>query len=265
MHRSLLLLSKLRLLGQLRKIRRTISTPKGCLMAFVAAGFVSLMLLPYLVTRAMPHGVPKEHLPLMTWFLRPAALLAFWLFSVVGGHFKSPIAFTMPEVEFLFPGPFTRRQLLVFKLAVSTLGTLGFAVMMPLVLPMVWGPAALVGIWLALTFMQWSTILIALAASWLGASYRLALAALILAIAAGLAHSAWGAGTFDAGTGLRDRLLALEGSPAGRVVLAPFVIFSRAMSAQSLGALARLGSCSAHDVPRRGRGSTCTRQALHGS
>ena len=34
--------------------------------------------------------------------------------------------------------------------------------MMPLVLPMVWGPAALVGIWFALTFMQWSTILLTL-------------------------------------------------------------------------------------------------------
>ncbi len=233
MSRSLLLLSKLRYLGQLRKVRRTLSTPKGLLMALVATGFFSLTLLPYLLTRNLPHAVPQEHLPLATWFMHPAALFTFWVFSLAGSHFKSPIAFSMPEVEFLFPGPFTRHELLVFKLAVSTLGTLGFAVLMPLVLPMIWGPAALLGIWLALTFMQWSTILLTLGASWLGTRYRLVLAVVVLAFLATVGFSLWTSGALDPKLALRERLLAVEASWVTRAVLAPFGVFSRVMKSDS--------------------------------
>ena len=168
MYRSLLLLSWLRAKAQLRKLQRSVSTPRGMLMALLGIAFFSLMFLPYLMTRDLDSPVPRERLYLMTWFLHPAALLVLWAFSILGGHFRSPIAFSLPEVEFLFPGPFKRRQLLAYKLAVSTFGTLGFAILMPLVMPMIWGPAALLGIWLALTFMQWSTIFLAVAGSWLG-------------------------------------------------------------------------------------------------
>ena len=239
MNRSLLLLSKLRFLSQVRKVRRTLSTPKGFLMALVAMGFFGLTLLPYLVTHNLPRAVPPEHLPMATWFMHPAALFAFWVFSIVGSHFKSPIAFSMPEVEFLFPGPFTRHELLIFKLAVSTLGTLGFAIMMPLVLPMVWGPAALVGIWLALTFMQWSTILLTLGASWLGARYRLVLALVVLAFVAAAGYSIWTSGALAPNVAIRERLLAVEGSWLTRAVLAPFAVFSRVMKSE---AFAELGS-----------------------
>ncbi len=239
MHRSLLLLSKLRLQGQWRKLRRTLSTPKGFFLAVVAVGFFGLTLLPYLLTRGLPTAVPKEHMPLMTWFMHPAALFAFWVFSFVGSHFKSPIAFSMPEVEFLFPGPFTRRELLVFKLTVSTLGTLGFSIMMPLIMPMVWGPAALVGIWLALTFMQWTAILVTLGASWLGERYRLVLGLVVLALVSAVALSVWQSDVMAEGVDLRDRLLALESSTVSRSVLAPFAVFSRVMGAQSLSELFR--------------------------
>ncbi len=234
MNRSLLLLSKLRFQAQLRKLRRTLSTPKGFLMALVAVSFFSLTLLPYLLSRNLPRAVPEEHLPVVTWFMHPAALFAFWVFSLVGSHFKSPIAFSMPEVEFLFPGPFTRHELLIFKLAVSMLGTLGFAILMPLVLPMVWGPAALVGIWLALTFMQWSTILLTLGASWLGTRYRLVLALVVLVFVSLTGLSLWNAGALDQNLSLHQQLLAVEGSWAVRAALAPFAVFSRVMTSESL-------------------------------
>lgn len=239
MHRSLLLLSKLRLLAQVRKIRRTLSTPKGLFLAVVAVGFFGFTLLPYLLTRGLSTSIPKQPLPQLTWFMHPAALFAFWVFSFVGSHFKSPIAFSMPEVEFLFPGPFTRRELLIFKLAVSTLGTFGFSIMMPLIMPMLWGPAGLVGIWLALTFMQWTAILVTLAASWLGERYRLAVGLVVLALVSAVAISVWQSDVLADGVDIRDRLLALEASWVSRAVLAPFAVFSRVMSSQSFAELSR--------------------------
>jgi hypothetical protein len=187
----------------------------------------------------MPSAVPKEHMPLMTWFMHPAALFAFWIFSFVGSHFKSPIAFSMPEVEFLVPGPFTRRELLVFKLTVSTLGTLGFAIMMPLVMPMIWGPAALVGIWLALTFMQWSAILVTLSANWLGERYRLVVGLVVLALVSTLTIAIWQSDMWSTSGDIRDQLRALEASWISQAALAPFALFSRVMGSQSVPELLR--------------------------
>jgi len=233
MYRSLLLLSWLRAKGQLRKLRRSVSTPRGILMALLGAAFFSLMFLPYLMTRGLDSPVPRERMYLMTWFLHPAALLVLWAFSILGGHFRSPIAFSLPEVEFLFPGPFRRRQLLTYKLAVSTFGTLGFALLMPLVMPMLWGPAALLGIWLALTFMQWSTIFLAVAGSWLGRRYRPVLVSITLALVAVVALSAYRSGVFDPGIDWRERALALEASGAARTLLAPFAVFSKIIGAKT--------------------------------
>lgn len=202
-------------------------------MALLGAAFFSLMFLPHLMTRGLDSPVPRERMYLMTWFLHPAALLVLWAFSILGGHFRSPIAFSLPEVEFLFPGPFRRRQLLSYKLAVSTFGTLGFALLMPLVMPMLWGPAALVGIWLALTFMQWSTIFLAVAGSWLGRRYQLVLISITLALVVVVALSAYLSGVFEPGIDWRERALALEGSGAARTLLAPFGVFSKTIGAKT--------------------------------
>ncbi len=238
MNRSLLLLSKLRFLGQVRRARRTLLTPRGFVSGLLAIGFFSLILLPYLVTRNLPRAVPQEHLPLATWFLHPASLFGFWVFNFAGSHFRSPIAFSMPEVEFLFPGPFGRQELLIYKLAASLLGTFGFAVMTPLILPMIWGPAALVGIWLALTFMQWSSILVTLGANLLGARFRLALISVVLALVSVVGFSIWKAGVFEAGLSMRERLTGVESTLICRAVLAPFGVFSCVMRSEAYSELA---------------------------
>ena len=40
------------------------------------------------------------------WFLDAKVLLAIWVVLTVSGQNLSAIAFSMSEVEFLFPGPF---------------------------------------------------------------------------------------------------------------------------------------------------------------
>lgn len=232
MQGTLLLLSKLRLLAQWRKMKRTLASPAGIVLALVTLGFFAMILL----LRVLGSSVPRAELtPMANWFFRPAMLFLLWLFTILGSRFKSPIAFSMAEVEFLFSGPFTRRQLLVHKLMISTLGPLGFALMTPLLFPFVWWPAAIVGILLMATFMQWWTILMALAIGWIGARYRALRWAAALAVAALAIVSFWQAGVFSADMEVRPRLLALESSWASRIVLAPFVVFSHLISASSVG------------------------------
>jgi hypothetical protein len=189
----------------------------------------------------VPHGTLA---PVSDLIFHPAVLFLLWISTLIGSRVKSPIAFSMAEVEFLFSGPFTRRQLLIHKLLISTLGPLGFAVMTPLAFPFVWWPAALVGVLLITTFMQWWTILLALVLDWIGARYRLLRWVLIVVALAAAAVSIWQSETFAANLGYRARLAALESSWTGRIVLAPFVVFSRVISAGSIGPMVSW-SCAA--------------------
>jgi len=230
---ALLMLAKLRLKGGWRRVRRSLSTPKGILLTLVSLAFFGLILAPQFIA----HRLPREAIPAATWFLHPAALLAFFLVSIAGGRVRSPIAFTMPEVAFLFPGPFERRQLLAYKLATSAVGTLGFSAMMTLFLSYLWWAAALLGLWLTTTFILWSAILAALVMDWLGERFRYLRFAAVAAALAAVAASLWQAGLFEPGLDVPGRLSALESSWAGRIAMAPFVAPSRALGAETLGDL----------------------------
>jgi hypothetical protein len=234
MQGALLLLSKLQFLGQWRRLKRAVLTPKGIALTVVGIGFVAMIVVP----RALAGAIPREVFnPLARSIFHPGVLFAFWLFTLVGSRVKSPLAFSMAEVEFLFAGPFSRRELLVHKLLVSTLGPLGLAILMPFAFPFVWWPAAFVGVLLMTSFMQWSAIAGALVAGWMGARFRtlrwVAAAALVAAALASF-HQV---GAFDPETDIRDRLLALESSWAARIVLAPFVVFNRVITAETAGTM----------------------------
>ncbi len=239
MYRTLLLLSKLRFQGALRKLKRTLMTPKGALLTLFAVAFFSAMILPGLLIGRPPRA--DEHAPPVNLFIHPMALFALWLVTLTGSRMKSPLAFTLAEVEFLFPGPFTRRQLLVYKLLISTLGALGLVIMVPFAWKYldVWWLAALLGIWWAVSFMQMSTILLFLAIDWLGQRFLWATMAVAGAVIAGVAASLWQAGVFDPDLALPDRLAALDASWPVEVLLAPFVVFNRMITAMT--ALSLLG------------------------
>src|SRR5205814_10593130 len=52
----------------------------------------------------------------------PVILLAMCLLTLVSSGGEKAIAFAPAEVDFLFPGPFTRRQLLAYKIGKSLAG-----------------------------------------------------------------------------------------------------------------------------------------------
>lgn len=241
MHSPLLFLSWLRLLGQWRKTKRALASPMGVAMVVMFGGFAGMVLLPRLLASAAPGEVLQ---PVGKLIFHPAMLLALWLTSLIGSRLKSPIAFTMAEVDFLFSGPFTRRQLLVHKLLVSALGPLGLAVMAALGFPIAWWPAALVGVLLIATFIQWWTILLAVAWAWLGARYRMLLWSMVAAALGAAIGSVWQSGVLADDLDYQARLAALESSWAARVVLAPFVVFSRAIAARTASELLLWGSGS---------------------
>ncbi|REK09014.1 MAG: hypothetical protein DWQ37_19325 [Planctomycetota bacterium] len=231
MNRSLWLLSKLRVRGQFRKMKRALGSPRGVVMAVILAVFLAMTIGPQLLV----HRLPREAMPpLANLIINPALLFLLWLFTFFGSWIRSPIAFTMPEVDFLFAGPFTRRRLLIYKLLFNVVGVPGFALLAPVFMPFLWWPAAMLGVALLALFVQWSSILGALVVRWLSARYRLLAVGLVVAIAVAAPLSFWQAGAIEADLDLSERMAAIESSWAARAALAPFVIFAEILSAESL-------------------------------
>ncbi|MEX2114090.1 MAG: putative ABC exporter domain-containing protein [Pirellulales bacterium] len=231
MNRALFTLMKLRLRGAGRKVARTMKRPKGALLVLLSVGLFALIVLPSLL--APQHAKFDGGRP---WFLDAEALFGFWLVMMIMGRSAGTMVFTLPEVEFLFPGPFSRRELLAYKLALSSLAPLGTAVMMVLFLGRfsLWWPALALGVWLSFAFMQNTTLLLRLIVDWimaLPAGWRRLLAAFGVSL---LAVGLWQARhALQQEMTWTQRLAIVESTWPSRAVLAPFEAFSRLLQAQT--------------------------------
>src|SRR5947209_3830982 len=132
MNRALWLLSWLRFVGWLRRLARMLRTVKGALLAL----FVGILFAFWIFSLVMSAFIipPAERLanPAIARQYGPIALLGYCLALLAFPSNERMIAFTPAEVNFLFTGPFSRRQLLGYKILVlalkSLLGTLVLAV-----------------------------------------------------------------------------------------------------------------------------------------
>lgn len=228
---ALLTLLRLQFHGAVRRALGNVKTPRGAVFAVIGLLVIVMWLLPAaLPVRAAP---PVEPQRVREW--GPVALLAVTVWSAVAGGDRA-IAFTGGEVNFLFAGPFTRRQLLVYKLAKSLLGSAALALLLSLSyrrFASYW-PAAFVGLLLAFLFVNLCTVGVGILTQSLGERFdtgrRRAGLLLTMAIVVTLAAS-----RIHPGADWKQTVLRLRDSPAGRVILAPAVPFVRAFTAPSLG------------------------------
>ncbi len=104
----------------------------------------------------------------------PFALLAICVLTLITSAGDRAISFTPGEVDMLFPGPFTRRRLILYKLTKSTFAAMLSALFLSAVLHRHarWWPAGYLGILLSLLFIQFFSINAVIAAQTLGARLR---------------------------------------------------------------------------------------------
>ena len=116
---ALIKLMRLQGRGMLRRIGRGARTRRGA--AFFAVGVLMFGLwIASLSLNASGKRSDPNHVRLVA----PLVLLGVCLLSAFTSAGEKAIAFTPGEVDFLFPGPFRRRELLAYKLAKSTLAAL---------------------------------------------------------------------------------------------------------------------------------------------
>ncbi len=187
MDRALWLLLWLRLWGWERRLRRNLHSVKGALLAAVGLLLFGFCLLPVTLTPRPP--MSADQLASVRLY-GPLALLGYCVLTLLFSTGERAVWFSPAEVNLLFCGPFSRRQLLVYKIAagfgMSLFSALVFLVAI-LRLRTALFAAGYIGLVLGLWFVQLFSMLLVLLATMVGVQAysrrrRVVLALLLLLI-----------------------------------------------------------------------------------
>ncbi len=224
------LLIRLQMGGWLRFVGKGLATPRGALLAIFGLGMLVLWVTALLASpdaaTLSPQGVPRYG---------PAMLILFCVASVVFSPHDRGLYFSPAEVQLLFPAPFTRRQLVAYKVALVLLGSLPTALIMGVAVRIRhgWFPAAAIGLFNLIVFMQLFSLALGVFGAWLGAAMHTRLRVAVgagVGVAAALGVAALG--VFNGWDGQAMGHAVLD-STAWAVISSPVESFFAAMVARS--------------------------------
>lgn len=166
MNPALWLLLRLQLGGWLRYLGRSLRTVRGALLALIGVA----VFLPWLAAVFLGGGAAGGIDPVAMARYGPALLVFYCALNVLFSSHERAIYFTPAEVQFLFPGPFGRRQVLSYKLLLTLLVSVPATLIMSAVVRVRhgWAPAMLLGLLGVSIFMQLFSIALGLLANALG-------------------------------------------------------------------------------------------------
>jgi hypothetical protein len=228
---ALRLLWRLRLRAFFRRWGKSLRTGKGIALTLVGL----LVFVPWIWSMTLlPRDVGGIDVASMRRF-GPMVLLAYATLSLVTSTGGSALFFTPAEVAFLFPGPFTRRGLLVYKLAGMVFGIFFSSVFILLALLRSNRNylSAYVAIVLAMLFLQLLAMAVGLASDTvavMATSVRRRLVLVLLVLVAGSA--VWSAGAEVIGLPASEVIKKVEASPGIRAATMPFRPFILAYTAE---------------------------------
>ena len=237
MNPALLKLIVLSLKSGFRRAFRGAKTVKGAFLILFTMGVVMMMVGPSVIAAVTMRGRPGV-LQFSGWLepYLPLMILGFCLLIIFGPASEMAISFTPAEVDFLFPAPFHRRELLVYKLIKLLVGGLFAALFFSMTALMylnMW-LAAFVGIFLTLAFTQLIALSVALAGQIVAEhaythTRRLILLGVGALVAAGLAQLLWQTPIQT----IPELAWNFRRTWTGRALLAPFEVFSHAILAKA--------------------------------
>jgi hypothetical protein len=230
-HRALWLLIGLQLRGWLRYAKRSVSSVRGIVLFLVFLFFSCGWLMSFLINPSGSNRPPPESLD--RW--APLFLLGGCLVNLVLSSNERVISFRPAEVDFLFAGPFTRRQLLLYKI-VGIVAAALFQSLLFFVFINRWGEGLLpayLGIVLLILFFQFFTLTLTMLASTVGArAYSRGRKAVLIGL--GLVLAVVAGQVVRGGGDPIETLARLEDSPAWQAVRAPLSWFVKAFRATDL-------------------------------
>jgi hypothetical protein len=231
---GLWLLLRLRIWSWMRRLGGGMQSVKGALLGIFCFLLFCLWALPSMVL--MPPAT-EEHLEKVRRF-GPFALLFFFLLNILTSAGEKAVSFSPAEVNLLFSGPFSRRQLLAYKIVFSFGITFLSALFMVIFLHPHAGSygAAILGLTLGLMFLQLSTMIVILIGTMIGArAYNRRRQAGLVLIGALVVLALFHVGEGLAHLSPMEILSRMEETPAFRVVLAPFHWYTQVFTARTWG------------------------------
>jgi hypothetical protein len=233
LHPALRVLWRLQVKAGWRKITRSARTGKGVLRLVLTLVVIVLTFGPMVVFSVLK-DTPD---PTAARALLEPAIFLLTILMLIGSGANNGIFFTPPEVDFLFPGPFRRRELILYRIGHQAQASL-FGALFLSVVPAPFVPHwafAFFGIALVAQFVQLLSTVLSLLTSLVGQvaytrARKLAFAIIGAALVVGLAQAA---ATHAAGGGIA-MLKEVAQTPVARAVLLPFQVFSRTIAAERL-------------------------------
>lgn len=237
MHPALWKLMRLTNWASWRMLFRGARTLRGAVMLLLILGglvfyAVFLIGLTFILERS-PEA--EEYIGRAGQYFSVAILLIF-LQSVLNSRSVGHLYFTPSEIDFLFPGPFTRRDLLLYKLIRWGIGIVVGSLIValsPLSLAFRGRLPTFVGVALAMVFVKLSGLAVMLTRLMIAEAAhtmmrRIALAVVGMLVATGLAQ------VYGRSSGIAYTALAsdFESTSMGRILLSPFVVFRNAAMAE---------------------------------
>ena len=240
MNRALWLLLWLRFRAWVRRPARNASTPRGAIFLVIGLMFFLLIVGPQVVVRFRQTRDPVIQASYIenTRLFGPLMLVAYCVLTVLFASAEQSVPFTPAEVQFLFSGPFSRRQVLLYKIVANCLITCVYALFMTLFFvayayaqPF----AAYPGLLLTLWFIQLFSIAVSLTINTIGARAVSLPRKILVALLIGLVI--WGvlrvsSDALASGTG--DVLKRLPQSDVVHILLTPMRWFVDTFTAETL-------------------------------
>lgn len=240
--RALLLLMRLHAQANVRRLLVGIRTPKGAFVSLCVLGFGLLILGPNI---AMYLG--REGPPAGQRFLQyaPLGLFAYTVLTLVTAAGEKSLAFSPSEVDFLFTAPFSRRELLIYKILGTVISSILLGHVMAAACVFHFFPHFLYAAWglsMTVLFLPLVGILVALGGQLVAEhAYTRSRQLIALALLALLGVAMMQATDqvniaklSDLSTWARE----ISSSAMGRVALAPFIPFCNAMAAEDFSSFA---------------------------
>jgi hypothetical protein len=164
MDQALIKLLRFRFRGALRRSFRGIKTVRGAVFFVLGLGTLLLWLGPQVMILFVAGHAPRAD-PQVLRDVLPLVLFGLSLMAMLSAARMEGIHFTAAEVDFLFSGPFSRRQLLLYKLSSGMMASLFVALIFSMMLmryASLW-TAACLGAFLTLVFIHLLTTALVLA------------------------------------------------------------------------------------------------------
>jgi len=219
-----------------RGMRRQMRTLRGAIYSVLMLVVFGLMLIPSVISAWQSPPVDPE----VPRALLPPLMAGLFLLTLLTSGVDAGVHFHPAEVDLLFPGPFTRRQLLLYRIVNLTVGLLlgsVFFSFMGVRWSVIW-LAGYLAVCLSLLFLSLLQMLLGVLVSALAqatvARLRWGLVLLVGALLGVALWLIWPRGTeFDLLTGLQQ----LRQSGWTAILFAPFVALARLQTAETWGEL----------------------------